>query len=689
MNKRMRFAAAALMLTALSSVSQAQNLDLVTGWKFTKQQETPTSSVAGWEEVTIPHTWNAQDAHQGKLYRGACWYARELKIPEKWKDKRVFIRFEAASIVAKTFINGHFLGEHKGAFTAFCYELTPYLHFGGTNDLRVLVDNSHREDVAPLSGDFNMDGGLYRPVHLIVKNRVCITPLDYASPGVYLSTRELDSSHTVISVKSLVSNGTPQAAQAHVEVRVRDAQGHEVASSVSDTQRIAAGNTLAFNQWLRWNDPHEWNGTRDPYLYTADIRVVRNGRTMDQVTQPVGLKTVAISQEKGFLLNGRPYPVYGVAKKQDYGDEGWAMTAADQKQDASIILQLGATAVRDAHYPMSDYWHTLCDHNGILLWDEVPLVNGTRRTPAFIANAREQMEEMIHQLYNHPSIAFWGLFNEIGNSTTPYSAGMLYSLKHIARDLDTSRIIVAASDHGNVYYNHIPDAICYNTYPGWYSGSNWPAAEHNTGGLDQFAGWIRFRYDETHKRIGISEYGAGGSPLQHEEDASEKPQPRPGGPFHPEEWQSWVHEQDWARISNNPQVWGSFVWVMFDFASSRRREGATPYINDKGLVTEDRKIKKDAFFFYKANWNKEPMVYIASRRMTRRKMPVTGVQVFSNADSVKLEVNGSKLQAVKPDDIRVCSWKNVHLRPGMNEVRATGYFGNKVISDSCRWELQE
>jgi beta-galactosidase len=682
-------AAVALLWLSFACPCQGQDFKIDTGWKFSRHGQTLSSSTAGWEQVDIPHTWNAQEAHQGKLYRGACWYQRRLRIPRAWKGRRVFIRFEAASIVARTYINGHYLGEHKGAFTAFCYELTPYLHYGGKNDLRVLVDNSRRQDVPPVSGDFNMDGGLYRPVHLIVKNKVCITPLDFASPGVYLSTRELDSAHAVVSVRSLVSNGTTGEQGAHVRVTIRDAAGHEVASGVSDTLQLAAGSTLAFDQWLEWKDPHAWNGERDPYLYTADIRVVSGGKTVDRLTQPLGLKTVAISQQKGFLLNGKPYPIYGVAKKQDYGDQGWAMTEPDQKQDAQMILELGATAVRDAHYPMSAYWHTLCDHDGILLWDEVPLVNEIRRTPAFTANAIRQMEEMIHQLYNHPSIAFWGLFNEIGNAHTPYSAGLLNRLKHIARDLDTSRIIVAASDHGDMYYNQIPDAICYNTYPGWYKGGNWPRSEANTGGLDQFAGWIRFRYDETHKRIAISEYGAGGSVSQHEEDAFEKPQPNPGGPFHPEEWQTWVHEQDYRQIKGNPEVWGSFVWVMFDFAVATRHEGATPYINDKGLVTEDRKIRKDAFFFYKANWNKDPMVYIAARRLTPRKMAVTRVQVFSNANRVILEVNGRKLGAVIPDDTHVCLWKKVQLQRGRNQIRAVGYFGDKTVSDSCEWELQD
>jgi beta-galactosidase len=675
----------AFLLTASTTLyAQRQTTDLASGWKFIKQDVDLGAATGDWENVTVPHTWNARDAQLGKAgnptlkdgyYRGACWYALSLDAPVEWKNKRVFIRFEAAALVSKTYLNGELLGEHRGGFTAFCYELTPHLHFGAANDLRVQVDNSHQEDVPPLSGDFNIDGGLYRPVQLIVTDAVCVTPLDFASPGVYLTTKSLDRENATVEVKSLISNGGDSSAKVTVESEIKDAAGKSVCT-LSSEQTIEGNKTEPVPQNLSLANPHLWNGRKDPYLYSVTVRVIRDGKEVDEVVQPLGLRTLAITQEQGFLLNGEPYPIHGVNRHQDYYNKGWALSPADHDEDAQIMLDMGVTAVRLTHYPQSEYFHSLCDRNGLLLWNEVSLVNTIRDTPEFSANAELQLREMILQRYNHPSAAFWGTFNELENQKTPPPDALLQHLKEVIHELDPSRIDVGASDHNSRTYNKIPTAICFNFYPGWY----------DKGTPDDIAKKIDDRAKEVGKRIGISEYGGGGNPFQHEEGPPQKIDQK--GEFHPEEWQSYLHEREWRIMQGNPKLWGTFLWVMFDFPSAGRHEGGHPGLNDKGLVTQDRKVKKDAYFFYKANWNPEPMVYIASRRSTPRKIASTEVTIYSNCAEVELIVNGQSLGKMQPDEVKIARWPEATLQPDQNHIEAVASGPTGKLSDSCDWVLE-
>ncbi|MGB8352448.1 MAG: glycoside hydrolase family 2 TIM barrel-domain containing protein [Chthoniobacteraceae bacterium] len=682
-----RFILAGIFLLAASTVlhAQRQSINLASGWKFIKQDVGLAAATGAWENVTVPHTWNAQDAQLGKAgnpqlkdgyYRGACWYALPLDIPAAWKGRRVFIRFEAAALVSKTYLNGELLGEHRGGFTAFCYELTPHLHFGVVNDLRVQVDNSHQEDVPPLSGDFNIDGGIYRPVALIVTAPVSITPLDFASPGVYLTTKFADKAKATVEIKSLISNSSDSPAKVIVESEIKDATGKSVCT-ISSAQSIGANETGPVVQTLVFPSPHLWNGRKDPYLYSATVRVIRDGKKVDEVSQPLGLRTLAISQEQGFLLNGEPYPIYGVNRHQDRIDKGWALSPADHEADARIILDMGTTAIRLAHYPQSEYFHGLCDRNGLLLWNEVSLVNTISDTPAFAANAELQLRELILQRYNHPSAAFWGTFNELENQKTPPPDALLQHLKDVIHELDPSRIDVGASDHNSRAYNRIPTAICFNSYPGWY-GKGMP---------DDMAKYIDERAKEVGKRIALSEFGGGGNPFQHQEGPPQKIDQK--GQFHPEEWQAFIHEREWRIIQGNPNLWGSFLWVIFDFPSAGRNEGGHPGLNDKGLVSQDRKIKKDAYFFYKANWNPEPMVYIASRRSTPRKLASTEVKVYSNCAEVELIVNGKSLGRMKPDETKIARWPDAALQPGKNHIEAVAVGALGKITDSCDWTLAQ
>jgi beta-galactosidase len=425
-------------------------------------------------------------------------------------------------------------------------------------------------------------------------------------------------------------------------------------------------------------NPHRWNGRKDPYLYSVTVRVHRGNDIVDEVVQPLGLRTVAITQEQGFLLNGKPYPIHGVSRHQDRRDQGWALSAEDHRQDADMILEMGVTAVRNAHYPQSGTWHDLADRNGLLMWDEISLVRTINDTPAFTAGSQLEAREMILQLYNHPSIAFWGLFNELGNLPTPPPDVMLKGLKAEVKELDSSRVIVAATDHMNKSYNLIPDWTCYNIYPGWYR----PVTPGPDDTIAQFS-------KEIGKRTALSEYGAGGNPFQHEQG----PVVWRGGkmannPFHPEEYQSAVHEADYAQIAVNPNLWGSFIWTMFDFTSTQKNEGGTVGINDKGMVTQDRAVKKDVFYFYKANWSDEPVLYITSRRFTQRTNATTDIKIYSNAGAVELSLNGKSQGRRDGGTNGVFVWKDVKLSPGQNQIDASAERNGKTLSDSCMWTLK-
>ncbi len=675
-----------VVLLALSAVvslhAQRQEVELAADWKFVQQDAGVSAPMDQWTAVSLPHTWNALDAQKGTAgnpgvkggyYRGACWYARTLDIPAAWQGRRVFVRFEAASIVAKTYLNGELLGEHRGAFTAFCYELTPHLRFGAKNELRVQVDNSPQRDVPPLSGDFNMDGGLYRPVHLLVTDAACISPLDFASPGVYLSTRSISDATAEVGVTTIVSNGAGARQNLRLESRIEDPAGKVVASAIAPVPSEAAATAASV---LTIPAPHRWNGRKDPYVYTARVRLYRNGAPVDEVVQPLGLRTVAISQEKGFLLNDQPYPIYGVCRHQERRDQGWALKTADHAQDQSLIMEMGATAVRNAHYPQSQSWHDLADRNGLLLWDEVSNVDMIADTPEYAAGAKQELTEMVHQLFNHPSIAFWGIFNEMDHKKTPDPVPLLTQLKSDLRQLDPSRIIVAATDHNDKPYNQIPDALCRNTYPGWYGGKP-----------SDMTGIISRVFKEFgNRRIALSEYGAGGNPSQHMEGMSSIL--HDSAFVHPEEYQDEVHEGDYTVIKDNPKLWGSFLWAMFDFASASRKEGGTVGLNDKGIVTQDRQVKKDVFYFYKANWSEQPTVYIAARRLTPRQQATTEVRVYSNCAEVKLTVNGKPLGQGQKDRVNVFRWQNVALQPGDNQVDATGQANGGTVADRCHWVLE-
>jgi beta-galactosidase len=660
---------------------------LDSGWRFLQGDPTGLAGQAmspadpnwidsSWQAVSIPHCWGWEEAQQGKdFYRGPGWYRRELAVtPET--GKRYFLRFEAASLVADVYLNGKLLGEHRGGFGAFCFEITTNLSANGTNLLAVRVDNTKFPDIAPLSGDFSVYGGLYRPVHLLVTGEENFTPIDHASPGVAWLQTSVTQTQAVLDVTVQISNGTKENQPQMLVATVLDVDGNPVARS---EQKIILAPSVTAPYWLRVTvpQPHLWNGRKDPYLYKAVVELRSANEVVDSVGQPLGLRYYSIDPDKGFFLNGQPYNLHGVDKHQDRFNKGWAVSEADLDEDISLIKEMGCTVIRCAHYQHSDYFYSLCDKAGILVWAEIPQVNEIRDTPQFEEASRNQLLDLIRQNVNHPSIFVWSLFNEIrGSKGSDDPHRELQDLRIVANGEDPTRLTIAATCVSILpEMNKIPDLLGWNIYPGWYNGTK----EDYGAVLDQH------RYDSRSGGICISEYGAGANTTQHEQNPQ---QPKPASQWHPEEWQSEVHEAAWAAIEARPFIWGSFVWNMFDFAVSTRHEGNLPGRNDKGLVTYDRQTKKDAFFFYKANWSDEPVLYITSRRFTERTNAVTDVKIYSNAKKVELLINGVSLGETRNATNCVFIWKSAELKSGENQVEARTELDGKSLSDNCMWTLK-
>jgi len=671
-----------LMFAAACSLnlSARESTLLDSGWKFQSGEavnaEQPGFDDSSWQRISIPHNWGWEEAQQGRhFYRGPGWYRRELNlVPET--GKRYFLRFEAASLVADVYLNGTKLGEHRGGFGAFCYEITGNLAASGTNVLSVRVSNKAEPDIAPLSGDFSVYGGLYRPVHLIETAAENFTLTDHGSPGVAWQQTSVSKKRAVLDVTAQISNGTGQQRPLTLVATVLDADGNPVATS---SQPVTLATNVTAPYWLRVTVPHPhlWNGRPDPYLYKAVIELRSGDNVVDSVEQPLGLRFYSVDPDKGFFLNGKPYPLHGVNKHQDRFNEGWAVSEADLDEDMALIKELGATVVRCAHYQHSDYFYSLCDKAGMLVWAEIPQVNEINPSEQFEETSRNQLLDLIRQNINHPSIFVWSLFNELWPGR-PDPHRELQDLKVVANGEDPTRPTIAAtSNNAMPQMNKIPDWLGWNIYPGWYVG--W-------GTKDDFGKLLDDRrQDSRHGGFCMSEYGAGANVNQHEQNP--KP-PMPDGQWHPEEWQNEVHEAAWAAVKQRPFVWGTFVWNMFDFAVSTRHEGDVPGRNDKGLVTYDRKTKKDAFYFYKANWSDEPVLYITSRRFTERTNAVTDVKIYSNARKVELVVNGKSLGARSDGINGVFVWKDVQLRPGENPIQTYARRGGKRLSDGCVWDLK-
>ena len=654
------------------------------GWTFMRSN--PVGAFAAqfddskWERVSVPHTWNALDGQDGgnDYYRGVGWYRKALMVEDSLREKELYLRFDAVSLVATVFVNGQEVGMHRGGFAAFCFDITPFVRFGEQNVIAVEVSNARDPEVTPLSGDFTVFGGIYRDVHFLATNRLSISPVEWASPGVQLRQREVSRERAMIDLGAFVINKRDRPSQATVRWTVFDREGKKVAESTSKGLALPAqSNAVVARSSCELKSPHLWQGRTDPYLYTVATEVLEDGHMVDRIDQPLGLRSFRVDPEKGFFLNGVSYPLHGVNRHQDRLNMGWAITAKEQREDYGLIEELGCTVVRLPHYQHAQSFYNLCDTGGIVVWAELAMVDHVTESERFEDNCKQQLTELILQNYNHPSICFWSMENELIPDPNPAFYGKIVKdLHELAKSLDPDRLTTVASRSnydGKDLINAATDVIGYNVYKGWYEGMP-----------EEFAAYA----DTLHRRfpnrpMAISEYGAGAGTTQHELPPAK---PSPQGRWHPEEWQAVVHETIWKAMAQRPYLWGTFVWNMFDFASDGRSEGEQPGRNDKGLVTYDRKIKKDAFYWYKSNWNPQPMVHLTSKRFEPRPAGRTYFKVYSNCASVELLLDG-KLLGRKSNEGNIFLWEET-VPPGSHLVLARGVGRGEAVVDTCTWMFE-
>jgi fibro-slime domain-containing protein len=793
----------------------------LTDWKFYKGDTSYAYNsnyvdLSFWEDVKIPHTWNSKDVNEKgpQYYQGIGWYRTKFHIIKKKGHERFFLRFEGVSLIADIFINGNHVGQHKGGYSAFTYEITQYVQDNEENTLAVKVDNSSHYEVAP-SGSYNFPifGGIYRPVTLFSTSETCISPHIYGSSGIYIHpgkinkeqadfsvntiihqnlspvqtftgselkteygkpglttsyfdnenrsgspiiiqnesrvfidvgpgspepnipkdffsvrwkgqfvphttgtytfyTRSDDGSWLYLENKLLINNGgthstkeksesihltagkkyplqidyTEEGGQAYMrfgwvfspdtdkeesytlETRIMD-ENSDVVLTKETPFTISKNGEKNIEQNFSIPTPHLWNAKKDPYLYTLRVNLLdSDGKIIDSIDQPLGLRTYHIDKEKGLILNGQPYNLYGVCQFEDWKNDGTALSKDQYSTDFSLIQEIGANGVRLTHYQQADIVYSLCDKAGLVVWTEIPNTPMYHYSSHYLESCTEQLKELIFQNYNHPSIFFWGLYNEV-----PIPSEDVEHLNKIAHQIDPHRL-TTQTDNVQVHERHsITDVTAWNWFFGWYYDS-----------VEEYANW----YDDLHLNFpeikgGLGAYGASACISQQEENPNK---PNPYGKFFPEQFQRKYHEDAWKILKTRDDIWCKFVWNMFDFNQSTISRGDQPYLNHKGLITHDHKTKKDAFYFYKANWSDEPVVYINSRRNTERHNEATQIEVYTNTEFATLYVNGKRIsEQGNTSDINKITWPDIKLKPGRNYISVIGKNGSAKYTDSCVW----
>lgn len=661
-----------ISLVTISTAQERQTISLNTDWEFMPNYVKRPTEV---RPVTLPHTWNVGDVDSGKkdYHRGEGSYGKELFIPSKYKGKRLFLKFEGVANIAWVFLNGAHIGSHKGGYSAFSLEITNAVAYGQKNSLIVKVSNAYQIDVLPLGGDFTKYGGIYRPVALLVTEEVCITPLDFGSPGVYITPSNISKENAKVTVLTKISNGSKVKKNCSVVTAIMNSQNNIVASHTQNIE-IEKNTTISVSQEVFVENPILWNGKENPYRYKARVSIHEGQNKVDSITEHFGIRNFHVDPDYGFFLNGSYIDLHGVNRHQDKAGKGNALLKEDHISDMEMIKDMGANLVRLSHYQHAQPIYDYADEHGLAVWTEIPLVGqggyrnrGYYPMESFHENAKQQLKELIRQNYNHPSVFFYGLFNELkdleGNPLP-----LLKELNALAKEEDPSRYTVAASNIDESELNEVTDLIAWNKYFGWY------------GEVPSEMGvWA----DSMHKKmagtgIAVSEYGAGASVKHH---ADSLVAPNPGGTWHPEEWQTYFHEENWRALHKRPFVWGKMIWNMFDFSSSKRKEGDRLGMNDKGLVTFDRRIKKDAFYFYKANWNSEPMLYLAEKRNLKRSVSKIAIKAYGNLGKVELFVNGKTFGTNKAN-LAIYLWEDIPLREGKNEIHVKAKYKGKSYQDS-------
>lgn len=646
------------------------------GWAYKPISDTRLDS--SLKKVTLPHTWNASYIPGTHSYnREMMVYRRDLEVTPDMQGKRLFLYFEGVNSSATVFVNGKVAGAHKGGYTAFCFEITDHVR-SGNNKLEIWVTNAYNPDILPISGDFNVYGGIHRPCHLLVTEQDCISPLFYASPGVLIHQDKISEKQADITVETMLSlKGKKQGLE--LRTSIEDAKGKVIVQNIA--QKVSGESV---KQSFVVENPVLWNAKQNPYLYKVVVELLDAGKVIDRVEQRTGFRYYSVDADKGFFLNGTYLDLYGFCLHEDVEGKGSALSQEDHERDMELIKESGATSLRLVHYPHSEPIYHLSDENGIVLWTEIPMVGpggydygGFIDTDELKAHARQVLKELVYQKYNHPSVCFWGIFNEIRtnyDNAEPFAR----ELHELYKEIDPSRLTTLASCDDLKFYQNCSDLLAWNKYIGWYGSRNTPETAGNF--------FDKAKTASNGKPVAVSEYG-GGANIEHHFSMKSN-DINPNGKFHPEEGQTYIHEGNWSSFAQRPYMWAKYIWVFADFQSAIRNEGGKAGMNDKGLVTYDRKNKKDAFYFYKANWNPEPMIYITSRRFSERTDATVQVKVYSNLNENTLYVNGKKIGKQKKDSLNRIVWQNVLLNKGENQIRVEGKSKKGIIEDTCIWYLK-
>ncbi|HUA38129.1 MAG TPA: glycoside hydrolase family 2 TIM barrel-domain containing protein [Candidatus Sulfopaludibacter sp.] len=660
------------------------DVNLDPGWRFIEQNVAGAQATnfddSSWTGVNLPHTWDIPDGQSyppANYYTGISWYRTHFTPDGSYTNRHFFLKFDGAFRVADVYLNGNYLGEHDGGFAAFVFDVTPYLNVGGDNVLAVEVNNAINTNIPPLAADFTFWGGIYRDVHLLVTDPVQISPLDYGSSGVYLTTTSVSSNSANLLVTTVVSNSTASAQTVMVRAVVTDAATN-IVTILSNVVTLPAASVSNVTTSTVIANPHLWNGLSDPYLYQTFVELWNGTNAADVVAQPLGFRYFSVDPTNGFFLNGQHYDLHGVNMHQDWLNCGWALTNAQRDTNFLFIKEIGATFVRLSHYEHNDYTYQLADQNGVCLWSEIPLIDYITTSAAFTSNTLQQLREMVRQRYNHPSIIFWSVYNEVTLSMGDQGSGTLSTTNLISQEVqqvsqdDPTRLSTAgANTSDNDPSTLYTQVIAFNKYYGWYSTP-----------LNGIGAWAdNFHATYPNRCVGVSEYGAGASIYQHSENPTFPA--NTGSNFHPEEWQNIVIETNWQSMAARPFLWCKLVWTSFDFASDGRDEGDTPGRNDKGVITYDRGVRKDAFYYFKANWTTNPMVYITGHTFTNRLTNSITAKVYANCDTVELFLNGVSQGATASSNC-IYTWPLV-LQSGTNTVQAVGTKGGSNVTDSLIW----
>ena len=563
--------------------------------------------------VSVPHTWNAVDGQDGgdDYKRCLCKYEKSFPMPEHGDLERVYLQFDGVNSECEVVLNGQTVCRHEGGYSHFRTDVTEYLT--ERNQLTVVVSNRPNDRVYPQKADFTFYGGIYRDVELLIVDGLHFDLDHHGGPGIRVTAKPADGyKKGEVTVETWRNTGLGE-----VRVRLLDAQGAVVAQGVGERCKLSIDKVRL------------WNGVKDPYLYTAVAELVENGEVLDRVSTRFGVRDFHYHAKTGFYLNGKSYPLRGVSRHQDRKGLGNAISKAEHDEDMAIICEMGANTIRLAHYQHDQYFYDLCDEKGMVVWAEIPYIS--EHMPKGRENTISQMKELITQCYNHPSIVCWGVSNEITISTKN-NKDMLDNhrvLNDLCHKMDPTRFTTLACYAMCGPFNpvaHITDVVSWNLYLGWY-----------VPGLFLNDLWMDFFHTVYPDRcLGYSEYGCEGMPNLHSS--------RPKRGDHSEEYQAKYHEYMLECFQRHPWLWATHVWNMFDFAADARDQGGEPGMNHKGLVTFDRKTRKDSFYLYKAWWSDEPFVHICSKRFVDRTEEKIEVKVYSNLNAVTLFVNGDKLE---------------------------------------------